>query len=99
MHHIELMMAIVVASTTFIGLTGVVIVQTLDSSYLSAMERKNLRARLVYLPLVFGLVATMCAVGWLSGQNPVFELIAATFFGFQIISFWVIAIEFWVRRR
>jgi hypothetical protein len=96
MHHIELMMAIIIASTTFIGLTGVVIGQTIGSSYLSVVKRKKLRTRLVYFPLAFGVVATMCAVGWLSGQNPLLELIASVFFGFQMVSFWGIAFRFWV---
>ena len=99
MHHIELMTAIIIASTTFVGLTGVVIGQTMSGNHLSVVKRKKLRARFVFLPLLFGVVATMSAVGWLAGQQPLFELMAAFFFGLQMVSFWGIAVQFWVIER
>jgi len=99
MHHIELMVAIIIASTTFVGLTGVVIGQTMRGNHLSVVKRKKLRARFVYGPLLFGVIATMSAVGWLSGQQPLFELMAAIFFGFQMVLFWGIAVRFWVIER
>ena len=99
MHHVELMMAIIVASTTFIGLTGVVIGQTISGNHLSVVKRKSLRRRLVYFPVAFGVIATMSAVAWLSTQVALWQLAAATFFGLQMISFWVIALRFWVIER
>lgn len=99
MHHVELMMAVIIASTTFVGLTGVVIGQTISGNYLSVVKRKKLRTRLVYFPLAFGVIATMSAVGWLATQYPLWELMAAAFFGFQMVSFWGIAVRFWVIER
>ena len=99
MHHVELMMAVIIASTTFIGLTGVVIGQTISGNHLSVVKRKKLRAGLVYFPLAFGVIATMSAVAWLSTQHPLWELMAAAFFGFQMVAFWGIAFRFWVIER
>ncbi len=99
MHHVELMMAIIVASTTFVGLTGVVIGQTISGNHLSVVKRKSLRRRLVYFPVAFGVIATMSAVAWLSTQDPRWQLAAVTFFGLQMVSFWVIALRFWVLER
>jgi hypothetical protein len=93
------MMAIIIASTTFVGLTGVVIGQTMHGNYLSVVKRKRLRARFVYGPLLFGVIATMCAVAWLAGQKPLFEIAAVALFSFQMISFWVIAFRFWIQER
>lgn len=99
MHHIELITSILIASTTFVGLTGVVVGQTLSGNHLSVVKRKKLRARLVYLPLLFGVITTMFSVGWLASQNPWFEILAMVFFGFQMVSFWGIAVRFWVIER
>jgi hypothetical protein len=99
MHHIELMMAIIIASTTFVGLTGVVIGQTIQGNHLSVVKRKSLRRRLVYYPLAFGVIATMLAVMGFVTQWPLYEICASALFGLQMVSFWAIAVRFWVVER
>lgn len=98
-HPIDLMMAIIISSTTFVGLTGVVIGQTLQGNHLSVVKRKKLRAWLVFLPLASGVIAIMCAISWLSRQSLWDALISEVFFGVQMISFWIIALSFWVIKR
>jgi len=99
MHHVELMMAIIIASTTFVGLTGVVVGETIGGNHLSVVKRTKLRRRLVYYPLAFGVISIMSAIAWFATQKAGWEITAALLFSLQMVSFWVIAFRSWVIER
>lgn len=93
MYNAELMMAIVIACTTFIGLTGVVVGQIITS------QKPISRQTEIKIPLVIsmclGIVTFGICLGWFETQSPSSVRLAEFLCGFQIGIFIMSAFISW----
>lgn len=97
MYESEFTMAIIIASTALLGLTGVVIGQVMQSN-LSNRAINRLKAAL--LPtFALGIFTVVYAINWLSSPSSVERLVAIITFTFQICLFSAAAIAFWFSAR
>ena len=83
MYDAELMMAVLIACTTFIGLTGVVIVQITTSKYPSYARRQFCKYVLL-ASLLLGISVILTAIGWFEKQYTVSRTLSSYLFGLQI---------------
>jgi len=91
----DCMMATIVASTTLIGLTGVVIGQVRTSDL--PITKRGLYSRLLsFLSIALGLFAILAGLIWFTDTIAVIFSIAAFLFAAQLVSFWLITFWFWV---
>ena len=89
----ELMMAVIVASTAFAALTGVVIGQVIESK--TTIKRKE-RKELLISSCGLGVLATALAISWfIFSHNTFVGSLAISSFLVQIILFWWTAFIFW----
>ncbi len=89
---VELMMAVVVASTAFAALTGVVIGQVIESK---AKIKKKERKQLLIISCGLGVLATALVISWFVSHNNWVGTLAVIIFLVQMILFWVTALTFW----
>lgn len=90
----EFMRAILVVSTTFAGLTGVVIGQIMVSPMLDIRKKIPLKKLLAYC-FALGFVSILFTVVWFFYNDLLWQLLAVIFFFFQLICFWFIVFRFW----
>lgn len=85
MYDAELMMAVVIACTTFIGLTGVVIGQITTSKY--PIYKRNFCKYVLLASLLIGISVFFVAIEWFEKQQTVWKTVSSYLYGAQIGSF------------
>jgi len=97
MYEKELMMAIIISSTTLVGLEGVVIGQIMQSNL--SYKIMN-RYKAVLLPIfVLAVIAIIFAISWFISPIPTTKLVAVRIFAIQISMFSGAVAAFWIRAR
>jgi hypothetical protein len=89
----DLMMALVIAVTAFIGLTGVISGQ-ISLSNISRFAKTYLVSFMI-LSILLGIVSLICAIGWFSVQEDWKRDLSIHFFSFQLGAFITSGIIFW----
>jgi hypothetical protein len=97
MYEKELMMAIIISSTTLVGLEGVVIGQIMQSN-LSYKIMNRYKAILISV-FVLAIITIICAIGWFILPIPTRKLIAIIVFGIQISMFSGAVTAFWLSAK
>jgi hypothetical protein len=85
MYNAELMMAVVIACTTFIGLTGIVIGQISTSKY--TFHKLKFCKYVLSASLLIGIVVFFVTIEWFERQETVWKTLSSYLFGAQIGSF------------
>lgn len=96
MHQVELMMALLIASTALAGLTAVFMGQVAQAS-----REKRERARrvdiitlLVSFAMFLGVI--VCSINWFNSGNPWYAIGTTCFFPLQIVAFTLVFVTFWL---
>ena len=94
MYNAELMMAVIVASTALVGLTGIIIGQIRDRKKLDIKMRKKIRNNLV-ASFGLGMVALLFGVIWFLVPVDPWRIIAVLAFIFQVPCVFLTALASW----
>ena len=87
----EFMMALFIGSTSFAGLTAVVIGQVINSSHPKRAELKKFLA----FSFAAGILAATFAFAWFALQDAWLTLLAVLAFYAQVIWCWAVTWHFW----
>lgn len=97
MHEVELMMAVIVASTALAGLAGVVMGQIKEGRRGTRFV-KCCRVSII-LSFLLSILAVLFAINWFDTENS-FSFNTATWcFGIQLIVFSIVASAFWLEDK
>lgn len=96
MHETELMMAIIMASTALVGLTGVIICQIIDKPVKRWL--KTIKTVFIF-SFLFGILAVVQAIGWLASESYGERVQATIFFAMQIIIVSGASSVYWMSER
>jgi hypothetical protein len=94
MYNVELMMAIIVASTALVGLTGIIVGQIRGRRKLSIKWRRKIRNNLI-ASFGLGMAASLFGVLWLLVPVEPWRSIAVFAFIFQVLCVVPTALAFW----
>jgi len=93
MHETELMMAIIMASSALVGLTGVIVCQITDKPIKRWL--KIIKGIFVF-SFLFGILAIALAIDWLVLESSWARVYAHIAFGIQVIMVSVASIVYWL---
>jgi hypothetical protein len=91
----DLMMAVVIASTALLGLTGIIIGQILDRRKLDIKMTRKKNRNILVVSFALGILASLFGVIWFLVPVDLWRIIAVIAFMFQILCVFPTALAVW----